>query len=98
MGCYTFGACAKPNLPSLYPMQYRPSLQAPKLNINLPFQVQNKTPNQGKKNITSDTALILTSAKKSPTIKFLVLSTTKNAVLKAVLKRKSYGLRYTMIW
>ena len=98
LGCYTLSTCAKPTLPSLYSMQYSPSLQAQKLNISLPSQAQNKTLNQGRQNIASDTTLILANAKKSPKINFMVLSTSKNAVLKAVLKKKSYGLRYTMIW
>ena len=91
LGYYTFGS-AKPRLPSLSPMQIQ------RLNISLPLEVQEKIANQGRKNIERDSALILANSKKSPTINFLVLSTSKNAVLKAVLKKKSYGLRYTMVW
>ena len=87
-GCYTLSTCAKPTLSAP---------QVEKLNINLPLQQQEHRIK--KMNIKpSDTTLILASARRSPRINFLVLSTTKNAVLKAVLKRKSYGLRYTMIW
>lgn len=76
--------------------------QPHRLNTNLPVLLQ-KHPFRGddkqeRKKANSEIEIILGRKKKLPKINFLVLRTTKNAVLKAVLKRKSYGLRYTRRW
>ncbi|MCK5918017.1 MAG: hypothetical protein KAG34_06310 [Cocleimonas sp.] len=68
-----------------------------KLNIDLPLLPKNNS-NQLNIKISNNTPIILASAKRFSIKNWLVLNTTKNAVLKAVLKRKSYGLRYTRIW
>ncbi len=69
-----------------------------KLNIDLPLLPQNNNINQLNIKKDSNTPIILASAKHFSIGNLLVLSSNKNAVLKAVLKKKSYGLRYTRVW
>ena len=104
-GCCTLSIYAKPMLPSSqintnYEALYTSlsPFQDKKLNIKPPLLLQENTIQQSNKKLITDSALILASAKKSSPINFLVLSASKNAVLKAVVKKKSYGLRYTRIW
>lgn len=78
----------------------KPTLHHKTLNINLPF-IPKRYQREATNNIkvsTNESETILKNSKKSYKIKLLVLRKTKNAVLKAVLKRKSYGLRYTRRW
>jgi hypothetical protein len=78
----------------------KPALQYKKLNINLPFipQSHQRGTTNTIKVSTNDSEKILKKSKKSYKIKPLILRKTKNTVLKAILKRKSYGLRYTQRW
>ena len=94
-GCCTVHLHATPNQlqPSAHKQQY-----SQKLNTDLPLLPKNNSVNQPNIKADSDTPIILASAKHFSIGNFLVLSTTKNAILKAVLKKKSYGLRYTRIW
>ena len=105
IGFYALTTCAKPNLPSSHTKGYyqtkdRLPRYIKKLNINLPSAYPHKTTKQSKKKRPSETAIILAKAKKkrSAITSILVLRATKNAILKAVLKKKSYGLRYTRVW
>lgn len=103
LGCYALTTYAKPMRPSLqentaYQTHHNLPEYVKKLNINLPLLPQYQTSNKTNPKLPSETAIILASAKKAPRRNFLVLKRTKNAVLKAILKRKSYGLRYTQIW
>ena len=104
--CCTFSLYAKPaSLPlqinKHHKLAYSSllSFQTNKLNIKLPLLPQDNKIKQSNKKLTTESALILANAKKQPLrINFLVLRASKNTVLKAILKRKSYGLRYTKIW
>jgi len=91
IGCCTVHLHATPN-------QLQPSAHSQKLNTDLPLVPKNNSVNQPNIKASNDTAILLASAKSFSIGNFLVLSTTKNAVLKAVLKKKSYGLRYTRVW
>jgi uncharacterized protein YaaW (UPF0174 family) len=104
---YTFLCCYMLNV-SATPVQHRAETnalhltQTYRLNTNLPVLLQkhplNREDKQEPKKVNSEIGVILGRKKKLPKINFLILRTTKNAVLKAVLKRKSYGLRYTRRW
>lgn len=105
IGFYTLNTCAKPNRPSLqtksyYQTNHRFPRYIKKLNINLPSPFQHKITKYRSKKRPTETAIILAKAKKKKSAirNILVLKATKNAILKAVLKKKSYGLRYTRIW
>ena len=99
--CYLFNASATPvehgiettTLPSNILF-----VQTTRLNTNLPLLGGKYHLHQNHKKANSEVEIILVRKKKLPKINFLVLRTTKNTVLKAVLKRKSYGLRYTRKW
>lgn len=100
ISCILFGCCtvhlhATPNQPQprVHKQQY-----SQKLNTDLPLLAKNNSVNQPNIKTGSNTPIILASAKRFSIENFLILSTTKNAVLKAVLKKKSYGLRYTRVW
>ncbi len=105
--CCTLSLYAKPAFPSLQTNDHHEMLysslsllQNNKLDIKLPLLPQNNKIKQSNKKLITESTLILASAKKQPLrrIDFLVLRASKNAVLKAILKRKSYGLRYTKTW
>jgi hypothetical protein len=94
-GCCTVHLHA---IPSQLQARVHKQQYSQKLNTNLPLLQRNNSVNQPNIKIGSDTPIILASAKHFSIENFLILSTTKNAVLKAVLKKKSYGLRYTKVW
>jgi hypothetical protein len=93
LGCYTSNLYATPD--QLHINRYYNQ----GLNTELPLLTQQTLIKQKDKDADSDTMLIFASDNtKFSLSNLLILSTSKNAVLKAVLKKKSYGLRYTRIW
>jgi len=99
--CYMLNASATPVQHSIGTKPLQPAIlftQTSHLNTDLPIVREGYPLNHGHKKINSEIKIILVRKKKLPKINFLILRTTKNAVLKAVLKRKSYGFRYTRRW
>ncbi|HIO91475.1 MAG TPA: hypothetical protein EYG68_01365 [Leucothrix mucor] len=87
-GCYTLGASEIPN-------QVSGQNTKPSLNFSLPPHSTSSHQNIAANTKNSPT---LTLTKRSSKLNFLVLNSTKNSELKAVIKRKTYGLRYTKVW
>ena len=71
--------------------------EAPILNFTLPAGLNKvqSNPNDLKK---LSNIITLPLSKTSSISNLLLLSSTKNSELKAVIKRKTYGLRYTKVW
>lgn len=98
-GCCTLNVYADSSPQLLKTPTNKPHIQTIKtLNIDLPALPKPSRNDQDHIKTNSPPIIILASAKRFKIKNLLVLSTTKNAVLKATLKRRSYGLRYTRIW
>jgi hypothetical protein len=98
---YTLNINALPLPLQVNTIDLNSTLKSKKLNIHLPLIQQGhqrEATTKIKPIVTNDSEEILTNTRKFYKIKLLTLRKTKNAVLKAVLKRRSYGLRYTRRW
>ena len=99
VGCYTLNVHSAPNQPSLMNAHYTPHFNlAPmhtELNTDIPPAVQLASSSHNG-TISTTTEGIILEPRGIP--RLFVLSANKYAVLKAVLKKKSYGLNYTRKW
>ena len=71
--------------------------EAPILNFDLPIE-HSKTQTKPDSLKKTNSTIVLATSRKFSISGLLVLSSTKNSELKAVIKRKTYGLRYTKTW